>query len=59
MSQIAENIKKFRELKNLTRDVIASKLEMSYAYNVYSLLTIQEWLSGMVNHFEIHVFAFV
>ena len=29
MSQIAENIKKFRELKNLTRDEIASKLEMS------------------------------
>ena len=29
MNQIVENIKKFRELKNLTRDEIASKLEMS------------------------------
>ena len=29
MNQIVENIKKFRELKNFTRDEIASKLEMS------------------------------
>ena len=29
MSQIIENIKKFRELKNLTRDEVAEKLEMS------------------------------
>ena len=29
MDKIIENIKKFRELKNLTRDVVAEKLEMS------------------------------
>ena len=29
MSQIIENIKKFRELKNLTRDEVAEKMEMS------------------------------
>ena len=29
MNQIIENIKKFRELKNLTRDEVAEKLEMS------------------------------
>jgi transcriptional regulator with XRE-family HTH domain len=29
MRQIIENIKKFRELKNLTRDKVAEKMEMS------------------------------
>ena len=29
MDKIVENIKKFRELKNLTRDEVAEKLEMS------------------------------
>ena len=29
MDKIIENIKKFRELKNLTRDEVAEKLEMS------------------------------
>ena len=29
MNQIIENIKKFRELKNLTRDEVAEKMEMS------------------------------
>jgi transcriptional regulator with XRE-family HTH domain len=29
MKEVIENIKKFRELKNLTRDEIADKLEMS------------------------------
>ena len=29
MDKIIENIKKFRELKNLTRDKVAEKLEMS------------------------------
>jgi transcriptional regulator with XRE-family HTH domain len=29
MKQVTENIKKFRELKNLTREYVASELEMS------------------------------
>ena len=29
MKEITENIKKFRELKNYTRDIMADKLEMS------------------------------
>lgn len=29
MNQVAENIKKFRELKNLTREFVAAELDMS------------------------------
>lgn len=35
----------------------SSGLGMSYAYNTYSLRTVREWLSGLVNDLEIHEFS--